>query len=76
MNEKVSVFVTCVEAWRFNIEAIIYMLLYNECTLKCNFSKVVSSRPKSFHPAIKEMFAIIALSFLPDNVTVFTSRMS
>ena len=43
-----------------------------ETQFKCNFSKATSTRPKTYYPAIKEMFLILALSFLSDNVTVFT----
>ena len=41
--------------------------------VKCNFSEVTSSWPKAYYPATNEMFAILALSFLSDSATVFTS---
>ena len=28
---------------------------------------------ETFHPSIKEMFAVLGLSSFPDNLTVFTS---
>ena len=43
------------------------------CMVKCNFSKVTNCIPKAHCPAAKEMFAILALSFLSASVTVFIS---
>ena len=37
------------------------------------FSKALSPRPKTYYDSLKEMFAIVALSFLSDNGNVFTS---
>ena len=43
------------------------------CMDKCGFNNATRSRSKTYYPAIKEMFAIPALSVLSDNVTLFTS---
>ena len=40
-------------------------------SLRINFSKAAISRSKDYYFAIKEMFAILALFFLPNNVAVF-----
>ena len=39
--------------------------------VKCSFSKATSSRPKVDYPAIKEMLAILAVSFFSGNVFVY-----
>ena len=39
--------------------------------VKCNFGETTSFGPKACYFAIKEMFAILIFSFLPDNVTSF-----
>ena len=41
------------------------------CMVKCTFSKATSSRPKVDYPAIKEMLAILAVSFFSGNVFVY-----
>ena len=41
--------------------------------IKGNISKAKSFKPKAYYSAMKEMFAILALSFLSGNVTVFIS---
>ena len=43
------------------------------CIYQFNINKVTGSTPKTYYPAIKEMLAILALSFASDSVTVFTS---
>ena len=40
---------------------------------KWNFSKEASCRPNVYYFPVKEVFATLALSFLYDNKTVFTS---
>ena len=40
--------------------------------VKCNFSNTIGSRPKAY-PDVKEMFPILALFFMSDDVTVFIS---
>ena len=43
------------------------------CMVKSSFNKAESSRPKAYCYTINKMFAILAFSFMSDNVIVFTS---
>ena len=43
------------------------------CIVKGNFSKATIPRTKAYYPAIKEIFAILALPLLSENVAVFAS---
>ena len=40
------------------------------CMVKCNFRKAISSSPKIYYFAIKEMLAILGICFLSYYVTV------
>ena len=42
--------------------------------IKCNLIKATFSRPKAYYVTIKEMFAFLALSFLSDDIAVFTEN--
>ena len=41
--------------------------------VKCNFSKATITIIKAYYLALKEMFSILALSFLSKNMSVFTT---
>ena len=43
------------------------------CIVKGNFSKATIPRTKAYYPAIKEIFAILALPLLSENIAVFAS---
>ena len=58
--------------WLLSLKRLAGLKIHRKpCIVKCNFNKLTSVRPGTFHPSIKEMFAILGLSSLSDNLTVF-----